>query len=441
MSNTQRFQRDLAKCGVVEGEKILVACSGGADSMLLAHALRISGHNIEVAHVNFMLRGEESDGDEKLVRKWCEENHIPFHTRQLNPNDSEFTSGTQDAARKLRYSYFEEVKDKIGALHIAVAHHENDQAETLILHLLRSVNTSALGCMSNRTGDIIRPLLNWSKEDILEWISADNVEFRDDSSNTSKKYTRNRIRHEVLPLLEDIRKGSVNHLAEWTTRLRIQSNAVDSAISEASRDILEYNDIDLSSNIICKIKLEPLGESKWGMMIFDRLLSERGWPVGLREEASILQRASVGAIVSFGNDELRRERNHIALSIQGPSENTHVILNKELISDPQGMNIPTSPTILWVGQSSLEGPTVWRPWEHGDKLNPSGMEGSVKVSDLLTQWKVPNSSRKNAHVLVDSTGEILWVVIQFEGQSISRISNKVNVKLGEPIIAFTALIP
>ena len=150
MSNTQRFQRDLAKCGVVDGEKILVACSGGADSMLLTHALRISGHNIEVAHVNFMLRGEESDGDELLVRRWCEENHIPFHTRRLSPNDSEFTSGTQDAARKLRYSYFEEVRGQIGALHIAVAHHENDQAETFILHLLRSVKTSSLGCMSKQ---------------------------------------------------------------------------------------------------------------------------------------------------------------------------------------------------------------------------------------------------------------------------------------------------
>lgn len=437
MNYINRFQKDLARCGVVEGEKILVACSGGADSMLLAHALRITGHQIEVAHVNFMLRGEESDGDEALVRSWCEEHHVPLHTNKLNPYDYEGGSGVQDSARKLRYTYFEEIQREIDATYTAVAHHENDQSETLILHLLRSVNPSSLGCMSHRTGDIIRPLLEWSREDILSWVKNDGVEFREDSSNTDSKYTRNRIRHEVLPLLEDIRKGTIGHLAEWSSRLRVQSNAVDSAISEASRDIIEYNDIDLASNIICKINLESLGDSIWGSMIFDRLLAERGWPIGSREEALILLRASVGAVVHYKNDELRRERNHISLSILSETAPTQLELTVDSIPDPQGLSIPTSPNVLWVGQTSLKGQTVWRPWEYGDKISPSGMEGTVKVSDLLTQWKVPNSARENAHVLLDSTEEILWVFIHFENQSLSRISQKVNVKLGEGITVFT----
>ena len=357
------------------------------------------------------------------------------YTSKLNPNDCEGGSGVQDSARKLRYTYFEEIQREIDATYTAVAHHENDQSETLILHLLRSVNPSSLGVCLIELEILSGSLLEWSKEDILSWVKNDESN-SEDSSNTDSKYTRNRIRHEVLPLLEDIRKGTTGHLAEWSSRLRVQSNAVDSAISEASRDIIEYNDIDLSSSIICKINVESLGDSIWGSMIFDRLLAERGWPVGSREEAIILLRASVGAVVHYKNDELRRERNHISLSILSETAPTQLELTVDSISDPQGLSMPTSPNVLWVGQNSLKGQIIWRPWEYGDKISPSGMEGTVKVSDLLTQWKVPNSARENAHVLLDSTEEILWVFIHFENQSLSRISKKVSVKLGEGITVF-----
>ena len=208
----------------------------------LLHALKSIGASFEVAHVNFNLRGDESDGDEAFVRQWCLKNSVAFHCETMDASAlaEETGKGIQDAARVLRYEYFEEVKNQIDAHAIAVAHHENDQAETLLLHLIRSTNPSALGCMSNRTGDIIRPMLNWTRDEIINWLEEDGVEYRVDSSNSSDKYTRNRIRHEVLPLLESIRKGTTGHLAGWTNRLRAQANAVDNSMSDASRDIVEY---------------------------------------------------------------------------------------------------------------------------------------------------------------------------------------------------------
>ena len=136
--NENRFTRDLGKCGVIDGELILATCSGGPDSMLLLHALKSIGARFEVAHVNFKLRGEESDGDEEFVRNWCTENSVTFHCETMDASGlAEKTGkGIQDAARVLRYDYFEDVKNQIDAHAIAVAHHENDQAETLILHLL-----------------------------------------------------------------------------------------------------------------------------------------------------------------------------------------------------------------------------------------------------------------------------------------------------------------
>ena len=438
--NQNRFAKDLNKCGIIEGELVLATCSGGPDSMLLLHALKSIGASFEVAHVNFKLRGDESDGDEAFVRQWCLKNSVAFHCETMDASAlaEETGKGIQDAARVLRYEYFEEVKNQIDANAIAVAHHENDQAETLLLHLIRSTNPSALGCMSNRTGDIIRPMLNWTRDEIINWLVEDGVEYRVDSSNSSDKYTRNRIRHEVLPLLESIRKGTTGHLAGWTNRLRAQANAVDNSMSDASRDIVEYCDLDSGYGALCKLDLHAMGNSIWGDLVLDRLLAERGWPIGSREEALILKRATVGAQISYGADVLRRERDHISLSIEG-SVAREVELEKRLIEDLSGLEFPNDPCILWVGSEDLCDPVDWRKWEHGDKLSPTGMEGTVNISDVLTQWKVPNGLKENAHVLVDSEGDIIWTYIAFENTVLSRVSRKVKVNLGGTITEFKAV--
>ena len=437
--NENRFSRDLGKCGIIDGELILATCSGGPDSMLLLHALKSIGARFEVAHVNFKLRGEESDGDEEFVRSWCSSNEITFHCETMDASGlaDKTGKGIQDAARVLRYEYFEDVKNQIDAHAIAVAHHENDQAETLILHLIRSTNPSSLGCMSHRTGDVIRPMLNWTRDEILEWLKADGVEFRVDSSNAENKYTRNRIRHEVIPLLENIRKGTTGHLADWTHRLRVQANAVDSSMRDAAREIVEYCDLDSGDGALCKLDLHAMGMSIWGDLVLDRLLVERGWPIGSREEALILKRATVGAQITNGADILRRERDYISLSI-ATSSPKNIALERTHLDDLSGLEFPNDPSVLWVGTSELSDPVKWRPWEHGDKLSPTGMDGTVNVSDLLTQWKVPNGARDSAHVLEDGEGDVLWVFFSFENTVLSRVSKKVKVNLGGTIEAFKA---
>tara|TARA_B100000427_G_C15492460_1_gene588296 strand:+ start:365 stop:1696 length:1332 start_codon:yes stop_codon:yes gene_type:complete len=432
-----RFSRDLEKCGVIDGELILATCSGGPDSMLLLHALKSINARFEVAHVNFKLRGEESDQDEEFVRTWCSENGISFHCETMDASSLAEKSGKgiQDAARVLRYKYFEEVKNKIDAHAIAVAHHENDQAETLLLHLIRSTNPSALGCMSNRTGDVIRPMLNWTRDDIIVWLKNDGVEYRIDSSNAESKYTRNRVRNEVLPLLESIRKGTTGHLADWANRLKVQANAVESSMSDASRDIVEYCDLESEEGALCKLDLHAMGNSIWGDLVLEKLLVERGWPVGSREEAMILKRATVGAQISFGTDLLIRERDHISLSISDFNVKS-LSLERNTIQDLKNLELPNKPNILWVGIDELVEPLNWRPWENGDKLSPTGMEGTVNISDLLTQWKVPNGARQSAHVLIDGDGDILWAYVSYENTMLSRVSRKVKVNLGGSVEEF-----
>ena len=175
-----RFEKDLTKCQVVDGELIIAACSGGVDSMCLANALLKAGAKFEVAHVNFQLRGEDSQADAKNVQDWCEANSVVYHMNQL-PAEEEANrkgDGIQDAARRLRYTWFEDLRTERGAACVAVAHHMKDQTETLLIQLLRGVSPSSLGGMSPRNVNVIRPFLSWSQEEIEEWVALDRVPYR-----------------------------------------------------------------------------------------------------------------------------------------------------------------------------------------------------------------------------------------------------------------------
>jgi len=445
-----RFDKDLTKCRVSKDELIIVACSGGVDSMCLANALLKVGSKFEVAHVNFKLRGEDSEADAKSVEDWCKANGIVYHMNQL-PADEEANrkgDGIQDAARRLRYAWFEELRLEREAACVAVAHHLKDQTETLLIQLLRGVDPASLGGMFPRNGNLVRPFLSWSQEEIEEWVKLDNVPFREDVSNQSPKYLRNRIRNEVLPLLESIRSGATTHIAEWADRLRSQAVAVESSMSDATRDIVKYTDSHYNTyeGEICRINLKALWDSSWGEQILDRLLAERSWPYGARKEALILCSASIGAEISYELDSLVRERDFLLLrnlSLAKPSSqvDTECSINEEngASSDikwhteinSNGSPPPTSPQILWLDYDSLNHPLIWRFWREGDKLKPSGMEGTVSISDLLTQWKVPHTSRNKAKILIDSRDQILWVFIASENGAKARISRNISLTDGE----------
>lgn len=417
--------------------------------MCLVNALLKVGAKFEVAHVNFQLRGEDSQADAKNVQDWCEANSVVYHMNQL-PAEEEATrkgDGIQDAARRLRYTWFEDLRTERGAACVAVAHHMKDQTETLLIQLLRGVSPSSLGGMSPRNVNVIRPFLSWSQEEIEEWVALDRVPYREDKSNQSPKYLRNRIRNEVLPLLESIRAGSVTHIAEWADRLRTQAIAVESSISDATRDIVRFSEIEYNGydGEICRIHLKALWDSSWGEQVFDRLLAERHWPYGARKEAFALGQASIGAEIRYESDSLTRERDFILLRNIPVKDSTSHMDVECAISEEEGsceslswrseinddISVPpTEPQILWIDLDALKYPLLWRIWREGDQLEPTGMAGTVNVSDLLTQWKVPNISRKNARVLADARGQILWVFVASEIGAKSRISRNVQLTEG-----------
>ena len=240
---------------------IIVGMSGGRDSMALAACLNRIGQPVIAAHVNYGLRGDESIADQAFVEQWCQQMHIPVKLHA--PAHVESTEGVQSAARKIRYQWFQTLKQEhTGLAFIATAHHADDQAETVLLHLIRSSDPLALAAMKPRedTTSLLRPFLHVSRSAITAWMEQEGIPFRDDSSNAKPDYLRNRLRHEILPLLEDIRAGSGAHIARWADRWQPISLQLKNEIDLALERCYQTVDKDCGILRVSVWKEEPLAD-------------------------------------------------------------------------------------------------------------------------------------------------------------------------------------
>jgi tRNA(Ile)-lysidine synthase len=214
--------------------KIIVGVSGGRDSMALAGCLKRIGQPLLVAHVNYGLRGTESDGDQAMVEKWCKEWGVPITV--LASDALNTINGVQSAARNIRYQWFQTLKQKEKEKSfIATAHHADDQAETVLLHLIRSSDPLALAAMSpwSEPQGLLRPFLHVTRSEISAWVKEENIPFHDDSSNAKPDYLRNRLRNEVLPLLEELRSGTAAHIGRWADRWQPLSQHIENDLHTA----------------------------------------------------------------------------------------------------------------------------------------------------------------------------------------------------------------
>jgi tRNA(Ile)-lysidine synthase len=235
---TQRMSAWLCKNGIAKDSTIVVGVSGGCDSTVLAECLFRCGQPLQVAHVNYQLRGEESDGDEEYVRHWCATRNVPFH--QFQAEISGDSDGLQAEARRIRYQWFKALQAQLqlpneSPVYVATAHHADDQAETVLLHLLRSSDPMSLSGMLHvsQAQKLIRPFLDERREELEHWAEQWKLSPREDSSNQKPDYLRNRLRHEVLPLLEALRPGTARHLARTADRFQPLAQESRNAVNEA----------------------------------------------------------------------------------------------------------------------------------------------------------------------------------------------------------------
>ena len=401
-------------------QKILIAVSGGIDSIILSKLFSLAKFNFGIAHVNFSLRGEESLADEVFVKKFAKTLKVPYHTICFDTNafaEKEKLS-TQVAARILRYTWFEEIRIKHNYDFIATGHHQLDSAETMLINLTRGTGLAGFHGIPIKNGHIIRPLSFASQEKIYDFVVEQKLAWREDSSNSTTKYQRNFIRHEIMPKFQELNPQFEQTLADTSEKIRNIEHWISAELNEF-KDTRVTNDAD--GNIYV-----PFGDEfsveKW-MVIAQQFLQEFNFSFGVINQILAHPVDKVGKLFESPSHILNIDRNQWVISPKDHAAFKPILIQEEDETVEFGSNelhifieennesfVPsTSPNFACLDADSLEFPLEIRKYQEGDWFCPLGMNSKKLISDFLTDKKVPLNIKKNTQILL-SKGSVVWVM-------------------------------
>jgi len=399
-------------------DKILLAVSGGIDSMVMAHLFLNTGCRIAVIHCNFTLRSEESDKDEAFVREFAEMHSLPFFSNTFNTKEVAKNNNisVQMAARDLRYTWFEEVRQNNNYDLIAVAHNLNDNVETLLINLTRGTGLAGLTGMKLISNRIIRPLLFASREDIVNYSNLHRIKFREDKSNADTKYIRNKIRHQVIPLLKEINPSIEITLNETAERFTGINEIVTGYISKIREKISEQKDEVISYNI-SQLKRHQNNKT---------ILFELFRPYGITNQQlddliKVINGKTGGQIITNCCRIIKNRKEIIVTQENNRSESIYTlntldgfkkipgIVSYELFVVNDTFQIPYDSAIACLDYNKLLFPLVIRKWEAGDSFYPLGMKQKKKLSDYFIDNKYSLLDKENILIL-ESDGKIVWII-------------------------------
>ncbi len=394
--------------------QLLVTVSGGVDSMVLLHLLVETGAQIQVAHANFNLRGAESEADEELVTRFCTERNIQLHSKKFDTHKYMLSSGLglQEAARNLRYSWFNQLLQENKLDFILTAHHANDQAETLVFNLVRGTAINGLAGIKNKHENRRRPLLFATKTQLTEYAFAHQIAFRNDASNSKDIYSRNYIRLHVIPHLLKINPAFVKQTLHFSRLMQATSHYYHKGIHECRNYLLKDSDQKIRIDLD-KLSLEPYPE---------QLLYEFIHPYDFNfiQCLQILKswkQNKTGAIFITRSYRALLNRKELLLEPKLFEKIFHVFnefpftlsYNKSVMHftlQPYSNSFRFEPGILYMDADEIVFPLTIRSCETGDRFVPLGMQHSKKISDYLTDKKTDRFSKEKALVLVQNENTI-----------------------------------
>ncbi|RNC83657.1 MAG: tRNA lysidine(34) synthetase TilS [Balneola sp.] len=387
----------------------IIGVSGGADSMALLYLLSKVEAELFVVHINYGLRGEDSDLDQELVEGMCTEWNIECCSVRLESAHAK-VENFQKWARDERYRIFRDIKAYQKADFIATAHHQDDQLETIFQKLLRGSGIGAWDGMQVVEKDIFRPLLRISKEEIYTFCEENAVPFREDVSNQENKYARNLLRNKVFEEFEEFFPGWRNNILELEERSKSYQAALDIVFEK----VFNGSGIELDSyNMLDEVlKAEVL--KKYILTLNEDVPLSKGQLLELKKIGD----TQTGTSIELGEcGHLYKEREQIFFKLSDLKQKDQSLIQKNEIEDGLVLNgfsfyfsSESKPGVLNLDADCLSWPVTIRNWRDGDSFNPLGMEGSQKVSDHLTNRKLPSSLRENARVLCGNDGVIYSVL-------------------------------
>lgn len=406
----------------------LVALSGGADSVALLRVLISLQYKVEAVHCNFHLRGEESDRDEQFCRSLCQTLHVPFHIAHFDTRtyaDLHKVS-IEMAARELRYRYFEQLRVDVQAQGICVAHHRDDQVETVLINLVRGTGIHGLCGMSPRNNYVLRPLLMVSREEIIDYLDFIGQDYVTDSTNLIDDVVRNKIRLNVLPMLREINPSVSNNIATTALRLRSAEEILQRSLADAATAAtLEEHDGVLALDA-AKARaneytlfyiLRPFGFSSAQIQsIFDDHILSTGSEWSSDSHTLLIDR---GRYIIYPRASIPTKKMRIPLDGNYVySENIRFSIRVAEIDDH--FKVFKDKRHACLDADTVSFPLLIRPCDVGDRFVPFGMNGSKLISDFLTDCKKSLYEKRCQLVVTDACGNIVWVVNE-------RIDNRFRV--------------
>jgi tRNA(Ile)-lysidine synthase len=402
----------------VPQDKILLAVSGGKDSVVMAQLFAAAGFSFGIAHCNFNLRGEESNRDEQFVKNLASTLNVDFYAKLFDTGvyARAHKISIQMAARDLRYQFFEEIKSNFNYGRIAVAHHQSDAMETAILNLVRGTGVAGLhGIKAYRDG-IIRPLMCFNSAMIEEMAIENDFQYVEDSSNESNKYMRNKIRLDIIPemkklnpSLEETFRKNIEYFADLDYFLNTEIESLRNRLFNHQDNHIEIKIEDIKSLNPNKFLLfELLKPFNFNSTTIENILANLDGISGkifLSETHQILLDREILLLTTKQHEFIREQKipkNQISIIL-----NHGQIVLTELNQLPVDLRLDDSS--IYVDAAALVYPLKLRGWQEGDRFFPFGMNGEKKISDYLISQKIPVSQKRNIPILINGDGKVIWV--------------------------------
>ncbi len=409
----QKLQNHLnTKFPFLNGKKLLLATSGGIDSMVMIHLFQQLNYEIALAHCNFQLRGMESFGDQTFVQEYADANKIPIYSTLFDTEAfaKDYKLSTQVAARELRYNWFYELLENEKFDYLLTAHHADDNIETFLINLTRGTGIEGLTGIPEQNEQVVRPLLIFSRAEIEAYAKENNIEWREDSSNASDKYLRNKIRHDLVPLFKEL---NPNFLASFQ---KTQSYLQEAQIMIEDASIMIYQQVAAEKESAIHFDLKKLKQlPNYNSYLYQWL---REYHFSAWEDIYELVNAQSGKQVFSENYRLLKDRDFLILEEIKPTidETYRIEKNQSEVKIPLKLAIckvngisTLKNTIIFVDEDKLQFPLIIRKWNEGDYFYPSGMNGKKKLSKYFKDEKFSLIDKENTWLLC-SDDQIVWVI-------------------------------
>lgn len=412
MLETSGFKNQLEN--LVQDPEIktyLLAVSGGADSMVLAHCFNDLGLSFQVAHINYKLRGKDSDLDQKVVQDFCTNKNIKLHVYEVSEIDKKPENSIQLWARALRYEFFQEIQKKENLEFLVTAHHLNDQLETFIINLSKAAGINGLSGIPANDNNILRPLLSFTKEEIYTFAKENNVEYREDLSNQKNDYLRNKIRNEIVPKLLETNVNFLENFKKSSLYLNQTKDFVQKQIHEIENKITAFNKYE---KVLSKEQLNRQSD-------FVKFEILRKYGFNQEEEIAKIFTAENGSVFFSKEYQLIVDRNgfiikHFKESNIPNEEGKEIILklnnNDEILLNEYAeyQTIYPNPLEWLLDVDKMNLPLKLRKKKEGDLFFPVGMKGKKKVSKFLRDEKLSIFEKQNIWLLCDAKDQVLGIL-------------------------------